>query len=230
MFKRSYALLALLVIAGMALAACGPAASAFECTDTLGCVDIASGEPIHIAYAMVISGPDSTLGIDSRTGAEVAIALKGQVLGHDVQLTGEDDGCSAEGGQAAGTKLAADPSIIAVIGTSCSSAARVAVPLLSQAGFVIISASNTAPDLTRAGDPNQHPGYMRTAHNDEIQGAAAARFAFEKMGVKKAATIHDGSLYAQSLKRSLPTPSRNWAVRSPLRKLSTRMPPTSSRY
>jgi branched-chain amino acid transport system substrate-binding protein len=148
---------------------------------------------------MVISGADETLGIDSRTGVEVAVDLKGQLLGHDIQLTGEDEGCSAEGGQAAGTKLAADPSIIAVIGTSCSSAARVAVPLLSQAGFVIISASNTAPDLTREGDPNQHPGYLRTAHNDEVQGAAAAKFAFEKMGVKKAATIHDGSLYAESL-------------------------------
>jgi branched-chain amino acid transport system substrate-binding protein len=199
MFKRSYALLALLVVAGVLLAACGPAVPAFTCTDEIGCVDVAPGEPIHIAYAMVISGADETLGIDSRTGAEVAIALKGKVLGHDVKLTGEDDGCSAEGGQAAGTKLAADPSIVAVIGTSCSSAARVAVPLLSQAGFVIISASNTAPDLTRPGDPNQHPGYLRTAHNDEVQGAAAAKFAFEKMGVKKAATIHDGSLYAESL-------------------------------
>jgi branched-chain amino acid transport system substrate-binding protein len=199
MFKRSYALLALLVVAGIVLAACGPAASTFECTDAIGCVDIGPGEPIHIAYAMVISGPDETLGIDSRTGVEVAVDLKGQVLGHDIQLTGEDEGCSAEGGQAAGTKLAADPTIVAVIGTSCSSAARVAVPLLSQAGFVIISASNTAPDLTRAGDPNQHPGYLRTAHNDEVQGAAAARFAFEEMGVKKAATIHDGSLYAESL-------------------------------
>ena len=205
MFKRSYALLALLMIAGMLIAACQPAAPAFECTDALGCVDIAPGEPIHLAYAMVINGPDSTLGIDSRTGLEVAIALKGQVLGHDVQLTGEDDGCSAEGGQAAGTKLAADPSIVAVFGTSCSSAARVAVPLLSQAGFVIISSSNTAPDLTRAGDPNQHPGYMRTAHNDEVQGAAAAQFAFEELGVRKAATIHDGSLYAQSLQEVFAT-------------------------
>ena len=205
MFKRSYALLTLLVIIGMAVAACQPAAPAFECTDALGCVTVGPGEPIHLAYAMVISGPDSTLGIDSRTGVEVAINLKGQVLGHDVQLTGEDDGCSAEGGQAAGTKLAADPSIVAVFGTSCSSAARVAVPLLSQAGFTIISASNTAPDLTREGDPNQHPGYLRTAHNDEVQGAAAAQFAYEELGVRKAATIHDGSLYAQSLQEVFAT-------------------------
>jgi branched-chain amino acid transport system substrate-binding protein len=181
----------------MVLAACGPAK--YQCTDKIGCVDIAPGEPIHLAYAMVISGPDETLGIDSRNGLDVAIALKGKVLGHDIKLTGEDDGCSAEGGQAAGTKLAADPTIVAVFGTSCSSAARVAVPLMSQAGFVIISSSNTAPDLTEAGNPNNHPGYLRTAHNDKVQGAAAARFAFEKMGVKKAATIHDGSLYAEKL-------------------------------
>jgi branched-chain amino acid transport system substrate-binding protein len=199
MYKRSNALLALLVLAGMVLAACGPAAAAFECTDPIGCVDIAPGEPIHLAYAMVISGPDSTLGIDSRTGLEVAIDMKGQLLGHDIQLTGEDDGCSAEGGQAAGTKLSADPTIVAVFGTSCSSAARVAVPLLSQAGFAIISASNTAVDLTEPGNPNQHPGYLRTAHNDAIQGAAAARFAFEELGVTKAATIHDGSIYAEGL-------------------------------
>jgi branched-chain amino acid transport system substrate-binding protein len=173
--------------------------AAYECTDAIGCVEIAPGEPIHLAYALVTSGPNETLGIDSRTGIEVAIALKGQVMGHDVQLTGEDDNCSPEGGQAAGAKLAADPTIVAVIGTSCSSAARVAVPLMSQAGFVIISPSNTAPDLTEAGNSNNHPGYLRTVHNDRVQGAVAARFAFEEMGVEKAATIHDGSLYADAL-------------------------------
>jgi branched-chain amino acid transport system substrate-binding protein len=199
MSKRLFALLSVLVLASMLLAACAPKAAAFTCTDALGCVDIAPGDPIHIAYAMVISGADETLGIDSRNGAEIAIAMKGQVLGHDVQFTGEDDGCSAEGGQAAGTKLAADPTIIAIIGTSCSSAARVAMPLISQAGMVMISASNTAPDLTLEGNENSHPGYLRTAHSDLVQGAAAAKFAYEKMGVKKAATIHDGSLYAEKL-------------------------------
>ena len=75
MFKRSYALLAVLVIAGMVLAACAPGAAAFVCEDPLGCVDVAPGEPIHIAYALVISGPDETLGVDSRNGIEVAMAL-----------------------------------------------------------------------------------------------------------------------------------------------------------
>lgn len=197
MFKRLFVAFSLLIVASMVLTACGP--KAFECTDAIGCVDIGPNDPIHIAYAMVIAGPDETLGIDSRNGAEVAVALKGKVLGHDIQFTGEDDGCSAEGGQAAGTKLSADPTIVAIIGTSCSSAARVMMPLISQAGMVMISSSNTAPDLTLLGNENNLPGYLRTAHSDLVQGKAAAQFAYEFLGLTKAATIHDGSLYAEKL-------------------------------
>jgi branched-chain amino acid transport system substrate-binding protein len=203
MSKQILRVFSLMIVVSLILAACQskPEASTYECTDALGCVTVKPGDPITIAYALVISGPDETLGIDSRNGIEIAIDDKGQVMGHDVNLIGEDDGCSAEGGQAAGTKLAANPAIVAVIGTSCSSAARVAVPLLSKAGFVIISASNTAPELTIAGNPNNHPGYLRTAHSDAVQGAAAAKFAWEHLKVKKAATIHDGSIYAESLQR-----------------------------
>jgi branched-chain amino acid transport system substrate-binding protein len=134
--------------------------------------------------------------------AEIAVDDKGgTVLGHDIKFDGEDELCSAEGGQAAGTKLAADPTIVAVIGTSCSSAARVGVPLWSAAGFTVISASNTAPDLTTAGNENNHPGYLRTAHSDAVQGAAAAQFAWEKLE-EESATIHDGSIYAERLQAS----------------------------
>jgi len=217
MSKRLFALLSVLLVASMLLAACAqqPAATpepeqteepehteepmAFECTDEIGCVTYAPGEPINIAYLLVISGADETLGVDSRNGIELAVDDRGQILGHDVKLSGEDDGCSPEGGQAGGSKLAADPTIIAVIGTSCSSAARVAVPLLSQAGFAIVSPSNTAIDLTVPGNENNHPGYLRTAHSDSVQGAAAAQFAVDFLGVTKAATIHDGSLYAEQL-------------------------------
>lgn len=201
MSKHILRVFSLLIIVSMLLAACEQKAEVAECTDPLGCVTVKAGEPITLAYAMVISGPDETLGIDSRNGVEIAIDDKGEILGHKITLIGEDDGCSAEGGQAAGTKLAANPAIVAVIGTSCSSAARVAVPLLSKVGFVIISASNTAPDLTEAGNANNHPGYLRTAHSDSVQGARAAQFAIEYLKVTKAATIHDGSLYAESLQR-----------------------------
>jgi len=172
----------------------------YTCTDSIGCVTIGPSDPIHIAYLLVVSGANAALGTDSRNGVEIAIAdAGGKILGHDIKFDGEDGLCTADGGQAAGTKLAADPSIVAVIGTSCSSEARAAEPLLSAAGFVTISSSNTAPDLTDPTNPNHYPGYFRTAHNDKIQGAAAADFAYTFLKITKAATIHDGSLYADKL-------------------------------
>jgi len=200
MSKKMFVLMVLLAVSVVLLIA--GCAQKLDCTDSIGCVSVKKGEPIHIAYAMVISGSDATLGIDSRNGAELAVDDKGgKMLGHDIKFDGEDELCSAEGGQAAGTKLAADPTIVAIIGTSCSSAVRVAMPLWTKAGFTVISASNTAVDLTLAGSENNHPGYLRTAHSDAVQGAAAAKFAWEKLGIKKAATIHDGSIYAEQLQQ-----------------------------
>jgi branched-chain amino acid transport system substrate-binding protein len=202
MSKRLIALVSILVLASFVLAACGPSTPAYDCKDAIGCVTIKSGEPVHIAYALVTSGANETLGVDSRNGIEIAIDdVGGKILGHDVKFDGQDTGCSAEAGQAAATKLAADPTIIAVIGTSCSSEARVGEPLLSKAGFVTVSPSNTAPDLTEAGNANNYPGYLRTAHNDKVQGAKAAEFAWNVLGVKTAATINDGSLYADKLQQ-----------------------------
>jgi hypothetical protein len=77
--------------------------------------------------------------------------------------------------------------------------------LLSQAGFTIISPSNTAPDLTEPGNANNYPGYLRTAHNDTVQGAVAAQYAYNVEKVTKAATIHDGSLYADKLQEVFAT-------------------------
>ena len=200
MIKRLSFVVSVLAILTMVLTACGPAAATYTCTDPIGCVKIGPTDPVHIAYLLVVAGPNSALGIDSRNGVEIAIDdAGGKILDHTIKFDGEDGGCSADGGQTAGTKLAADPTIIAVIGTSCSSEARAAEPLLSAAGFVTISSSNTAPDLTDPTSPNHYAGYFRTAHNDKIQGAAAADFAYNFLHITKAATIHDGSLYADKL-------------------------------
>jgi branched-chain amino acid transport system substrate-binding protein len=197
--KRVFNLISLLVLASMVLVACGPSAPAFECTDAIGCVDIAPGDPIHFAYALSVSGATAPLGEDARGGIEIAIDDKGELLGHPIELTGEDTLCNAEGGQAAGTKLAADTTIVAIIGTTCSSEARAAMPLISAAGMTMISPSNTNPDLTNPDHPDHWAGYLRTAHNDLFQGKMAAEFAYNELGLTSAATIHDGSPYAQSL-------------------------------
>ncbi|MDQ7820451.1 MAG: branched-chain amino acid ABC transporter substrate-binding protein [Armatimonadota bacterium] len=191
--------LAVLLAAG-ALIPAAPAATVGPVTDPIGVVRIARGQPLIIAYWLVVAGPDASLGIDSRRGIEIAIDDKGgRLLGHPIRLIGEDSGCNAEGGVTAATKLAANRQIVAAIGSSCSSEAVPGAPILWKAGIVTVSPSNTAPRLT---DPNRGPdydGYLRTAHNDLVQGRAAAQFVFHFLGLRRAATIHDGSPYAEGL-------------------------------
>ncbi len=229
--KRLFSLLSLLVLASMVLAACGgtpatqppaaateppaaateppsaateppAAAGPYECTDALGCVEIAPDEPVHVAYWGVLSGPDSSLGEDSKRGVEIAIDDKGgQILGHDILLTTEDGQCTPEGGATAAAKLATDTSLVGLIGSSCSDETVGGIATLTNAGLTTISPSNTRPALS---DPNRGPdyaGYLRTAHSDAFQGKAVAEFAYNVLGARKAATLHDGSSYAQALQQ-----------------------------
>ncbi len=195
-------LLAIVVIAALTVVS-APAQTKkeeFKYEDKIGVVKIKAGAPIHIACWMVVAGPDASLGTDTKRGVEIAIDDRGgKILGFPIKLTVQDTGCNAEGGLAAATKLAADPTIVAAIGSNCSSEARPGAPILWKAGIPTVSPSNTAPFLT---DPKRGPeyeGYLRTAHNDKVQGAVAAEFAIKKLKVKKAATIHDGSVYAEQL-------------------------------
>jgi branched-chain amino acid transport system substrate-binding protein len=206
--------LALLGVLTLVIAACGDGGGGSapeECeADEFGCVEVASGEAIKLGSLLVTTGPNSSLGLDSQYGVELALdawgtegefdGTNGQIKGHDVALTSEDDGCSADGGTAGANKLAADSQIVAVIGTSCSSAALgVADKIFSDKGISIVSPSNTGPALTA--DGTHQPFYFRTAHNDSIQGAAVANFAYEFLGLRTAATIHDGSPYADGLQQ-----------------------------
>jgi branched-chain amino acid transport system substrate-binding protein len=195
--KRMFVPFIILIVFSLALAACGGGAEPFECADEIGCVTYAPGDPIRIASALVISGPNTDLGTDSQYGVEIAIDFRGEVQGHSVELQAEDDGCSAEGGQTAAQKIVSDPTIIAVVGTSCSGAGVPMSKVVSEAGYVMVSPSNTAPSLT---DPGLHEaGYLRTAHNDKVQGKAMADYAYGVLGVRKAAAIHDGDPYTEGL-------------------------------
>ncbi|MCP5098318.1 MAG: ABC transporter substrate-binding protein [Chloroflexi bacterium] len=193
--KRTILLVLFLMLVTIGLAACGGAA--LECADELGCVEVGPDDPILIASSLVISGPNTQLGLDSQYGVEIALDFRGEVLGHALELQAEDDGCNAEGGQTSATKVVSNPQIVALVGTSCSGAGVPASKIVSDAGYSMVSPSNTAPVLTDA--ETHEAGYLRTAHNDKIQGRAVAEFAFNDLGVTKAAVIHDGDPYTEGL-------------------------------
>ena len=168
-----------------------------------GCVKVDAGEPLTIASANAISGDVAFLGNDINAGVQVAQEERGQVLGRDVEVVEEDAGCGdAATGQTAAQAITANPAILGVIGTTCSRTAVTLMQVLGPAAMTTISPANTAPGLT---DPEheQYGGefYFRTAYNDKVQGAAVAKYACEELQVDTAATVHDGSPYAEQLQQ-----------------------------
>ena len=168
----------------------------------LGTITIPAGEKLHIAFWGVITGADASLGIDAQRGVEIAIADRGgKLLGHDILLTSEDAGCTPEGGATAAARLAADSTIVGLVGSVCSDETVGGIQAITNAGLTTISPSNTRPLLT---DPSRGPefaGYLRTAHSDAFQGKAVAEFVYNELHLTTAATIHDGSGYAEALQQ-----------------------------
>ena len=169
-------------------------------TDDIGVIRIAKGAPIQIGGYWVISGPDTALGVDERRGAELAFRDMGnKILNHPIKFNVEDDLCSAEGGQTAATKLAANPQTVIVLGPGCSSAATPAAPILWQQGITNIGTASTAPALTAPTRKPEYAGFVRTIYSDIDQGKSDAGYLYNVLKARKVVAIHDGSPYAQQL-------------------------------
>ncbi|NET52032.1 MAG: ABC transporter substrate-binding protein, partial [Merismopedia sp. SIO2A8] len=191
------------IAAGLLLSACQSAPKLPECTDPIGCVTIPPGEPIKLAVLQTLTGDSAVIGEDQLKTIELILSRRDyQLLGHPIALQRENELCTPEGGANAALRVIADPQVIAILGTTCSGAAKTASEIMSKAGLVMISSANTAPALTSVegiqGD-NWHPGYFRVIYNDAIAGRTAAEFAIKKLGIKKAATLDDGEFYGQQL-------------------------------
>ncbi len=202
MTKNTCYLFLLLACITILLSSCKPAEQPFVCNDTIGCVSIASSEPIRLGVLQSLSGSMALVGTGQTRGIQLALANRNnQLLGHPIELQIEDERCTSEGGTIAAMKVVADPRIVATLGTTCSGAAITAGKVISDAGMVMVSGLNTAPSLTAfAGKRGAHfhPGYFRIASNDANEVQAVAAFIFHELGVSKVATINDGDLYTRN--------------------------------
>lgn len=170
---------------------------------SLDAVHVVEGEPIQIRVLLYLGDEGSPAYVNMRM-MRLAVEHYGPIHGFDVHVgVGVNDHCSPDGGRAAAETIVADRDVVGVIGTTCSTAAVEAAPLLDEAGLVMISPTNTSPALTSdlAGNAAEHyrEGYYRTAHNDLYQGRAVARFLKEQRGIAEAAVVHTGDVYTQGL-------------------------------
>ncbi|TBW35485.1 branched-chain amino acid ABC transporter substrate-binding protein [Siculibacillus lacustris] len=191
--------------ASLVVIACAPlrAETLGPVTDELGVVKILKGQPILIGGYASQSGGDTNQGIAELHGAELALKdFGGKVRGFPVKFNTEDAQCTAEGGQTAATKLAANRQLVAVVGPSCSSGARVGAPILWNLGIPSIGIGATAPGLTATDRPAGFKGFLRVVPNDLKSAEFQVDWVRSKLGLGSVATIHDGSPYTEQLVRA----------------------------
>ncbi len=193
-----------ILLAALLAAACSDTDTPAIGDGTLGTVTVGRGDSVQIRS--ISSFEDMGAGArDYINIVEMAIDDYGPIHGEFTVGLGEGihDGCSADEGPRVAEAALADDGVVGVIGTSCSSTATTAVPLITAEGLVVISMSNSSPALTSdlAGTPAEHyqPGYYRTSHNDLYQGEAVSSFLHNTLGAQSAAIVHEGDAYTRGL-------------------------------
>lgn len=187
----------LLLCSVLGMVAC--ADPALACTDPAGCVRVGADEPIIIATLLDTSGPAQAVGGAVQRGVTLALAgRENMLLGHAIQVIEADTGCQEQGGVSGAQSLVETESVAGVIGTVCSQTAEAALPILGDAGLIMISPANTAPALTAA-SPYDPPAYFRTISPHQRQAEIMAAFAATEIGGETAVIFYDATVYANDL-------------------------------
>lgn len=194
-----------LLVASLALAGCGTRGGDDNGGDTGG----GSGDTkvAKIGVIAPLSGDLAALGKGIEHSVDLAIKQANEsnaIPGWKLELAAEDDQATPDVGKNAATKLSSDKDVVGVVGTLNSSVAQSVQPVLATANITMVSPANTNPSLTQGADfatapKRAYPNYFRTCTTDSIQGPFAARYLFEKAGIKEVATVHDKKTYGQGL-------------------------------
>jgi len=210
MSKRLFVTFSVLVIASMLLVACGGGGGTAKTLKIVSSLPM-TGANLVISQAIV--------------NAEILRLEQagGKACGGKYTVTYEawDDASAALGkwdpaveGENA-NKAAADPTIVVYLGTYNSGAAKISIPILNQAGpLVMISPANTYPGLTHAAagltDPDEpdkyYPSgernYARVAATDDYQGSVIANL-MVSLGIKTVYIVDDNELYGKGVADSV---------------------------
>ena len=136
-----------------------------------------------------LTGTTATFGQSTHHGLELAVDetnIAGGALGKKIVLIVEDDQSKPEEAATAVTKLITRDKVKAVIGEVASSRSLAAAPICQQLGIPMVSPASTNPEVTKKGDY-----IFRVCYIDPFQGEILARFLYNSLGLRKAATLKD---------------------------------------
>ena len=176
--------------------------------------DASAGKVLKIGISLPLSGASAASAEPARDGALLAIneanALGG-VGGYTFEAvikdhTGSDGSHAPDIAAADMTAFVADVDVVGVVGPFNSGSAKAQIPVSNEAGLFQCSPSNTNPSLTigeegktlRAANPDKI-NYVRLCANDNLQGDALAKYAYNTLGLRSALVIDDTETYGKGL-------------------------------
>ena len=148
----------------------------------------AQGATIKIGMCVPVTGPAAEQGLWAQNGAKLALAAvnkAGGVLAKQVELVIEDDQTTNPGIVLAFSKLAAQPDIVAFLGSIRSTQVLAMAPDVLKLGKPVMI-GGTNPDLTHMGNP----WFFRFRPNDNYSGRVIADYGINTLGKKKWAIVH----------------------------------------
>lgn len=173
----------------------------------------ATAKTIKIMSSLPMTGASRTQTVEIVNSIQIAIA-ETKIPNVTINFEALDDATAAKGSWDAAQeaenarKAINDKTVVAYIGTYNSGAAKVSIPLLNQAGLVMVSPANTYPGLTKPGKgeadepgkyyPSGKRNYARVVPADDLQGAVGAVWA-KDLGAKKVYIVHDTQLYGKGI-------------------------------
>ncbi|MFE7891381.1 MULTISPECIES: branched-chain amino acid ABC transporter substrate-binding protein [unclassified Streptomyces] len=158
-----------------------------------------------------LSGDLSALGLGMKNSADLAAKTankKEYVKGVEFKIEALDDQAQPSVGQQNAQKFISNKDVLGVVGPLNSSVSQQMQKPLNDAGLTQVSPANTGTELTqgdgwKTGDSvRQFKTFFRTATTDEIQGAFAADYLYNKAKLNKVYLIDDQKTYGAGLAAS----------------------------
>jgi branched-chain amino acid transport system substrate-binding protein len=199
----------------LTIAACGG-----DSAPTSSSSNSASGSKTLTVYASLpFQGASKSRSEDMLLGAEIALKqANGSAGKFKIKLVSLDNSTAASGKwdptatSAAARKAAQDKSTVAYLGELNSGASAVSIPILNDAGILMVSAANTAVGLTRSegaepGEPDKYypsgqRNYGRVVPADHLQAAASAQY-MKDNGCSGVYILNDKEVYGQGLAKQV---------------------------
>lgn len=163
-----------------------------------GYVVVAPGEPVRLGASAALTGPIPEFGLDISQSYQLAISdlnAVGGVKGHQYELDVQDGACDGDAATVVANSFAADPTILAVAGGTCTGETLGLKPILMEARIPFVSASATNPAITS----EDCDICNRVALSDKLQGDVDADYMFNTEGFTKVACMHDSTDYGMGL-------------------------------